>query len=92
MEDNYNKLYARYKKIKSLEGSSSKVQQFKEIILSIYEASIIEKCYFSDRNYIDKVEIDVSILEDYLIINISMRVDHLMIKVMVILKVLVKYD
>ena len=25
LEDNYNKLYARYKKIKSLEGSSSKV-------------------------------------------------------------------
>ncbi|MDA2736337.1 AAA family ATPase [Bacillus cereus group sp. Bc015] len=60
LEDNYNKLYARYKKIKSLDGSSSKVQQFKEIILSIYEASIIERCYFSDKNYIDKVEIDVS--------------------------------
>lgn len=60
LEDNYNKLYARYKKIKSLDASSSKVQQFKEIILSIYEASIIERCYFSDKNYIDKVEIDVS--------------------------------
>ncbi|MBV6680884.1 AAA family ATPase [Bacillus thuringiensis] len=60
LEDNYNKLYARYNKIQSLEDSSLKVQQFKEVILSIYEASIIEKCYFSDGNYIDKVEIEVS--------------------------------
>ncbi|MED3116292.1 AAA family ATPase, partial [Bacillus thuringiensis] len=78
LEDNYNKLYARYKKIKSLEGSSSKVQQFKEIILSIYEASIIEKCYFSDRNYIDKVEIDVSIfrrLFNYKYINAGRPLD-----------------
>ncbi|PEL39452.1 ATP-dependent endonuclease [Bacillus wiedmannii] len=60
LEDNYNKLYARYNKIQSLEDPSLKVQQFKEVILSIYEASIIEKCYFSDGNYIDKVEIEVS--------------------------------
>lgn len=60
LEDNYKKLYARYKKIQSLEDPTSKVEQFKEVILSIYEASILEKCYFSDSNYLDKVEIEVS--------------------------------
>ncbi|MDM5351947.1 AAA family ATPase [Lysinibacillus sphaericus] len=60
LEDNYKKLYTRYKKIQSTKGSASKIEQFKEVILAIYEASILEKCYFSDGNYIDKVEIDVS--------------------------------
>ncbi|MDY0395586.1 AAA family ATPase [Virgibacillus halophilus] len=61
LEDNFNKLYTRYKKIKALEDPTSKIDQFKEILLSIYEASILEKCYFSDSDYIDKVEIEVSV-------------------------------
>lgn len=31
LEDNYNKLYARYKKIKSLEGSSSRSSNLKKL-------------------------------------------------------------
>lgn len=60
LEENYKKLYARYKKIHSSKDPTLKIRQFKEVILSIYEASIIEKCYFSDSDYTDKVEIDIS--------------------------------
>lgn len=60
LEDNFKRLFSRYKKIQILDDPTSKVKQFKEVILSIYEASIVERSYFSDSKYNEKVEIEVS--------------------------------
>ncbi|WP_019153602.1 AAA family ATPase [Robertmurraya massiliosenegalensis] len=59
LEDNFKRLFARYKKIQILDDPTSKVKQFKEVILSVYEASIVERCYFSDSKYRERVEMEV---------------------------------
>lgn len=78
LEDNFKRLFTRYKKIKILDDPTSKVKQFKEVILSIYEASIVERSYFSDSKYNEKVEIEVSTfrrLFNYKYINAGRSLD-----------------
>ena len=60
IESNFKKLKSRYSKIKSSAEPQKKVDQFKELLLSVYETSIVEKCYFGNFDYNEKVEMDLS--------------------------------
>lgn len=59
LENDYDKLKSRYKKIEVNETDNTKVELLKEKILCTYASSIIEKCYYTDSesytsNLIDK--------------------------------------
>ncbi|WP_340371991.1 AAA family ATPase [Peribacillus sp. FSL E2-0218] len=80
LEDNFKKLKNRYTKTKSSDDTTMKIEQFKEMILSTYEASILEKCYFCDSDFTDtnKVEIEVTTfrkLFNYKYINAGRSLD-----------------
>ncbi|QFF99917.1 ATP-dependent endonuclease [Psychrobacillus glaciei] len=78
LEINLKKLKDRFIKINTSEDPTLKIEQFKEIILSTYEASILEKCFFSDSDYTNKVEIELSTfrrLFNYKYINAGRSLD-----------------
>lgn len=77
IESNFKKLKSRCIRIDSSTNRKA-VDQFKEIILAVYEASLVEKCYFSDFNYSEKIEMDVSTfrkLFNYKYINAGRTLD-----------------
>lgn len=59
-EHNYDKLKSRYEKIDHRDTNAAKVKFFKEKILGTYVSSIVEKCYFTDSQFQNRNEMEVS--------------------------------
>ena len=61
LEDFYKKLKTRFDKIKADSTNEQVIKQLKELMLKAYELSIKEICYFNDKNFNTKFELDISI-------------------------------
>lgn len=59
-EHDYDKLKNRYEKIDDKNIENAKVSIFKEKLLSTYTSSIIEKCYFTDSQFQNRNEMELS--------------------------------
>lgn len=64
LTDRFIKLKNRHDKIKNASDDDSKnvkIKQFKDMILEMYQASVIEKCYYCDSDFSEKkYEIDTN--------------------------------
>jgi putative ATP-dependent endonuclease of OLD family len=60
LEKDYDKLKGRYEKIVNLNHPKNKVEHLKEKILFTYELSIIEKCYYTDSEFKNMNEMELS--------------------------------
>ncbi|GAB6926196.1 ATP-dependent endonuclease [Paenibacillus sp. JCM 10914] len=60
LDKDFEKLRSRYEKLSEERDKITKVGFFKEKILGTYVSSIIEKCYFSDRQFQNKNEMELS--------------------------------
>lgn len=60
LEDYYKKLKSRFEKIKHNQENEVAINQFKEIMLKVYEKSIREVSYFCDKNFEEKFELDTT--------------------------------
>ncbi|SFK67516.1 AAA ATPase domain-containing protein [Marinilactibacillus piezotolerans] len=63
LTERFTKLKQRHRQIKITHNDSKslKIKQFKDMILDIYQASLVSKCYYCDSDFSDnKYEIDTS--------------------------------
>lgn len=61
LEDFYKKLKSRFDKIKTTQNNDLAINQFKEIMLKVYEESIREGSYYCDQNFKHREELDTNI-------------------------------
>ncbi|WGD97717.2 AAA family ATPase [Bacillus safensis] len=60
LDKDFEKLKSRYEKLSGEKDQNTKLGFFKEKILGTYVSSIIEKCYFADRQFQNKNEMELS--------------------------------
>ncbi|MFB5269843.1 AAA family ATPase [Paenibacillus enshidis] len=60
LDKDFEKLKSRYEKLSGEKDQNTKMGFFKEKILGTYVSSIIEKCYFADRQFQNKNEMELS--------------------------------
>lgn len=58
LEKEYDKLKSRYDRIDDRDGDTEKVRFFKEKMLSTYVSSVIERCYYTDSQFLNRNELE----------------------------------